>query len=290
MISLDNWHRNGRRFAYNGHEIFYAVEGNGPVLLCIHGFPTASWDWSWLWPGLVQRFRVVAPDMIGFGFSAKPPKYPYSILDQATLHERLLEQLGVASVHILAHDYGDTVAQELLARQLEHENAAPAIQSVCLLNGGIIPEAHRARRMQHLLAGPLGPLLARLITVRTFRKSFREIFGASTQPSDAELQGFWRLLVHNRGRRVMPKLIGYMQERLQHRDRWVNSLKNAQVPLRFINGTDDPISGRHMAEAFRQCVPAADVVLLEGIGHYPQVEAPNRVLESFLSFHADRVR
>ena len=86
------------------------------TLLLIHGFPTASWDWYRMWPDLVQEYHVLAADFLGFGFSDKPRNYPYSILDQADLLEALLREKGIGRVHIISHDYGDTVAQELLAR------------------------------------------------------------------------------------------------------------------------------------------------------------------------------
>ena len=112
----DEWRNRGRSFVYRGHRVFYRRTGHGESLVLIHGFPTASWDWHKLWHELGQRFDVVAPDMLGFGFSDKPRDYDYSLVDQATLHETLLAELGISSVHILAHDYGDSVAQELLAR------------------------------------------------------------------------------------------------------------------------------------------------------------------------------
>ena len=62
-------------------------------------------------------------------------------------------------VHVLAHDYGDTVTQELLARYDERQltgGAGPELASVCLLNGGLFPEVHRALLAQRLLLSPLG--------------------------------------------------------------------------------------------------------------------------------------
>ncbi|HSP97993.1 MAG TPA: alpha/beta hydrolase, partial [Candidatus Dormibacteraeota bacterium] len=241
------------------------------------------WDWHKLWPALTARFRVIAPDMLGFGLSAKPRDYAYSLRDQADLHVALLAALGVASTHVLAHDYGDSVAQELLARQLEG-GARPRLLSVCLLNGGLFPESHRARPAQTLLRSPLGPVLARLATERRFAAGFAEVFGPRTQPSPAELHTVWQLNRHNDGLRVAPKIIRYLDERREQRERWVGALQHSPVPLRFVNGAEDPVSGRHMAERYRELVPNPDVVLLEGIGHYPQLEAPERVLEAFLPF------
>ena len=282
-MDLDRWRQGGRTFSHRGHDVFYRDEGAGPVLLCIHGFPSASWDWHKLWPALTARFRVIAPDMLGFGLSAKPRPYAYSLRDQADLHAGLLTALEIDRAHVLAHDYGDSVAQELLARQLDG-TAAFRLLSVCLLNGGLFPERHRARPAQILLRSPLGPLLARLANERRFAAGFAEVFGPGTQPSRDELHTVWLLNRHNDGLRVAPKIIRYIDERREQRERWVGALQRTPVPLRFINGPEDPVSGRHMAERYRELVPNPDVVLLEGIGHYPQLEAPERVLDAFLSF------
>ncbi len=286
-LTLDEWEKTGRRFDHHGHSIFYRDEGEGLPLLCVHGFPTASWDWHRLWPELRRRYRVVALDMIGFGFSAKPRDYVYSILDQATIHEQLLGRLGIRRVHILAHDYGDTVTQELLARRDERRatgGAGPELESVCFLNGGLFPEVHRALLAQRLLLSPLGRFVGRLMSERRFRATFPSIFGPTTRPSAKDLREFWTLVSRGDGTRIAHKLIRYMVERREHRERWVGTLRRGDVPLRLINGALDPVSGRHMAERYRELVPLADVVMLEQVGHYPQVEAPQAVLSAYLEF------
>ena len=284
---LYDWRAAGKSFDYNGHPIFYRDEGQGPALLCIHGFPTASWDWHLLWPELTPRFRVIALDMIGFGFSAKPPGYTYAIRDQATIHEALLRELGVDFIHILAHDYGDSVAQELLARYEERRQASAAgikIESVCFLNGGLFPEAHRARLIQRLLLTALGPLVSRLSSERRFRRSLAAVFGPQTRPSDEELKAAWSLVAHNDGWRIAHQLIRYIPARRVQGARWVGALQQTKVPLRLINGAADPVSGVHMAARYRELVPNPDVVLLDGIGHYPQIEDPAGVLRAFFEF------
>jgi pimeloyl-ACP methyl ester carboxylesterase len=287
---LETWHAAGRNYLHRGHDVFYRIEGAGVPILLIHGFPTASWDWRPIWPTLAARYQLVAPDMIGFGFSAKPQDHPYSIGDQADLCEGLLAMLGINRVHILAHDYGDTVAQELLARHNERQaTGSPGLKlgSICFLNGGLFPETHRPRLVQKLLISPLGPLLARMLGEASFGRSFSAIFGKNTQPTPEELKEFWQLVSHNEGMRVFPRLIRYMAERRQHRSRWVGALQDAKIPLRLINGPDDPVSGGHMVNRYRELVPAADTVLLKGIGHYPQVEHPQGVLDAYLPFVQD---
>ncbi len=279
-VSPDEWRARGDTFEWRGERIFYRVEGSGEPVLLVHGFPTASWDWSPIWPRLVEQHRVLTLDMIGFGFSAKPRRFPYSISAQADLFGALLARERVSSYRMVAHDYGDTVAQELLARQPE-DASAPRITSVCLLNGGLFPETHRALVTQKLLASPLGPLVARLGGYRAFARAMRNIWGKHPV-SEAELRAMWQLVAEHDGPAVMPKLIRYMAERRAHRERWVGALVSASAPLRLINGVLDPISGAHMVARYRQVVPRPDVVELPRVGHYPQLEAPGAVLAAIL--------
>ncbi len=294
-ISPEDWHRAGEYFPHRSHRIFFrrsrAPHADAPVLLLIHGFPTSSWDWSPIWQTLAAKFHVVAPDLLGFGFSAKPVDHEYSILDQANLGEALLVRLGITEYHILSHDYGDTVAQELLARAHDGSSAA-ALKSVCFLNGGLFPETHRARLVQQLLRSPIGGVVAKQMDSDRFSRNMIEIFGANTPPSRAELDAMWSMITEQEGWRVFPQLIGYIAERKRFRARWVGATtkaRNDNIPLRLIAGADDPVSGRHMAERYAELVPAADIMLLSGIGHYPQLEAPEEVLKCFLGFHETRV-
>ena len=231
---------------------------------------------------------MVAPDLLGFGCSEKPPRHRYTIMEQADLVEALLSERSLERAHLLAHDYGDTVAQELLARDLERRSEGTEglrWTSVALLNGGLFPETHRPALVQRLLVLPMvGPVVARAFTRQKLRENFDRIFGVR-KATDDEIDAYWMLIEREHGREAVPGLIRYMPERKKHRARWVGALQGAAaagVKLLLINGADDPISGSHMAERYRELVPEPDVVSLDGVGHYPQLEAPGRVLEAYL--------
>ncbi len=284
------WHAAGKYFSFQGSDIFYRDSGGRPnaePMLLLHGFPTSSFDWRFVWDSLTRRFRVVVADMLGFGFSAKPPAARYSIFAQSDLFEALAEHVGLHDAHLLAHDYGDTVAQELLARCRDAlpGGARLRVRSACLLNGGLFPETHRALRVQKLLASRFGPLVARFLSRRRFRRQFARIFGANTRPTEAELDDYWTVLSERNGQRLFPKLLGYIAERRQNRARWVGALIASPVPVRLVNGLDDPISGAHMVARYRELIADADVVELPGIGHYPQHEAPEQVLGAVFALH-----
>jgi len=291
-IPLREWRAQGQSFDFQGHSIRYwesgpsahATAGQAEPLLLIHGFPTASWDWHYLWAPLAERYRVIACDMLGFGDSAKPRGHDYRLLEQADIQQALLAHLGIDQpVHLLAHDYGDSVAQELLAR---HHEGRIQVGSCVFLNGGLFPETHRPVLVQKLLLSPLGPLIGRLFSRQKLADNFAKIFGPATRPSESELDDFWRLIATNDGPGVMHRQIRYIPERRQQRDRWVAAMQKGGVPLRVIDGAVDPISGAHMVARYRELIPEPDCVLLDGIGHYPQTEAPELVLEHYLAFQA----
>ncbi|NKI31038.1 alpha/beta fold hydrolase [Croceivirga thetidis] len=289
-MDLSAWKQKGTYFNYNGHNIFTVEEGKGETLLLIHGFPTASWDWHKLWPELTKQFHVLTFDMLGFGFSDKPKKYAYSIVDQANLIEALLTLKKVQQLHIFSHDYGDSVAQELLARFQERQQKSEEgliLKSICLLNGGIFPGEHRPLLIQKLLMGPFGSLIAQAFTRKKLAKNFRKIFGPETQPTENELDSFWELMTYNEGKKVFHLLIRYMKERMVNKVRWEDALIQARIPLRFINGNMDPISGKHVADFYRSKVKEADVVDLPKIGHFPLIEAPNEALHHYMNFEKD---
>ena len=277
LPSPAEWRDRGRLFRFRGHEVFMRVGRSGPAILLIHGFPTSSWDWCKIWPQLEQQFTLIAPDLLGFGFSAKPPGHDYRIGEQADLCLAAVAETAVGELHVLAHDYGDTVAQELLARALEGTSPV-TLRSVILLNGGLFPETHRPLLTQRLLRSPIGSLIARLMTKDRLAAAMRRISGRNSPPETEVTDAFWTLASRANGRQALPGLIRYIDERRASRERWVGALLQTSVPLTLIAGLDDPISGAHMVERFRELVPRARVVGLAGVGHYPQIEAPIDVI------------
>jgi pimeloyl-ACP methyl ester carboxylesterase len=222
-------------------------------------------------------------DLLGFGFSAKPRFHDYRIMEQADLCEALADKLGLGQFHVLAHDYGDTVAQEMLARQNE-ELGVGKWQSCLLLNGGLFPETHRAVLAQKLLKSPVGFIFRHALTKKSLNKSFDHIFG-ETKASPEELDVFFELFDRDGGRQNVHRLIHYMSDRIEHRDRWVGALKNASCPIGLINGSLDPVSGNHMVQRFEEVVGSKHFIhRLPTVGHYPQVEAPEAVLVAYQQF------
>jgi pimeloyl-ACP methyl ester carboxylesterase len=243
---------------------------------------TESWDWHRIWEKLALERRLIACDMLGFGLSEKP-RSGYSIHRQTDLLEALLAALNIGEYDAVVHDYGVSVGQELLARKNEGSGAA-GLGRIAFLNGGLFPEQHRALPIQVLGVSPLGFIVGLLMNRRRFGKFFSTVFAPHTRPTGSELDDFWRLIHHNDGHRISHKLLHYIGDRREHRERWVAALQKSIIPIKLINGGADPVSGRHLYDYFRDMVPGAEAVCLDDIGHYPQTEAPERVLGELRRF------
>ncbi|MCD9186553.1 MAG: alpha/beta hydrolase [Pyrinomonadaceae bacterium] len=284
-MNLTDWQESGKYFDFEGKPIFYHLsENTDEVVLCLHGFPSASFDYHKIWDGLTAKYAVLAFDLIGYGFSAKPVDFDYTTFRQTDVLQAFVESLEIKEVHILAHDYGNTITQELLART-EENRLNFEIKSICFLNGALFPETHRPILAQKVLISPLGFLFGKLITDAIFKKSLATVFGKDTQPTEAELEDFVTLFKHNGGKKIAHKLIRYMTERAAYRERWVGALKRMKIPFRFINGSEDKVSGKHLVARFREVLPhQKDIIEYENIGHFPHFEVPDDILKKYFDF------
>lgn len=286
--ALQHWRSTALTFKFNNYDIAYhdSADTSKELLILIHGYPSSSFDWHLVWTDLSKRYRVIAIDMLGFGFSDKPNNIDYSIALQTDIHESLLTHLGVNAFHILAHDYGDNVAQELLSRFSEHHQYPFDITSVTLLNGGIFPSAHKPTIIQSLLISPLGPMVSALVNQSLFNNSFSKVFGERTKPSKQELLDQWFLICQNGGNKINYKLVHASHDREVNKTRWQKALTSGAIPLLLVAGLQDPVAGLETVEEYLNTVPNPNVVQLNDIGHFPQLEAPERVIQHLNDFIA----
>jgi pimeloyl-ACP methyl ester carboxylesterase len=261
--------------------IFVRRMGAGPAMTLLHGFPSSSHDWAKVAPALAERHALLLPDFLGFGASDKPADHDYSLTEQADLVEALWAREGITSTVVVAHDYAVSVTQELLARRADGALAVDVV-AVHLLNGGLYPDVHRPEPVQTALLDPeQGPKISALLTEEllagALAPTFAEGFDAAADSAD-----IWQSISREDGQRIAYRLIRYILDRRANEDRWVRALETTDVPVAFVWGMLDPISGAHMAERIRERLPDAPITALEDVGHWPPLEAPERVAAALL--------
>ena len=262
--------------------IFLRRAGAGATLTLLHGFPSSSHDWEALLPALARRHRVLALDFLGFGASEKPPEHDYSIAEQADVVQAVWAHERVDATALLVHDYAVTVAQELLARRAEGA-LRTELASLRFLNGGLYADVYRPLPGQLALLDPeLGPKISAQLNREAFVEGLRATFAEGFDSTGAREQ-MWEAMSRAQGQLSIHRLIRYMSERQQHAERWQRALESADVPLAFVWGMLDPISGAHMAQRIRERLPRAPLTALERVSHWPMLEAPERVSEAIAS-------
>jgi pimeloyl-ACP methyl ester carboxylesterase len=271
------WRERGRDDQYRGRRIHvFGRGGRGPLLVFLHGFPSSSYDWRLLLE-LETEHAVLAPDFLGFGLSEKPREHHYTLHWQADLVEELVRRHGDRRpVFLVAHDMGTSVANELMARDLEGSLEMELV-GVLLLNGSMVQGAASPTLGQRILRGPLGPLLSRLSSERFFRQQFGSIFSPGHPLTEEEAKDQWALICAGGGRTLNHKTIRYMEERFRHADRWHGAIRDFSKPVSIAWAMLDPVATDRVLDAVLELRPSAPLTRFEDLGHYPQIEDPERV-------------
>ena len=260
----------------HGNRLAYQDEGQGDAILLLHGMAGSSQTWRSVIRPLSRKYRVIAPDLLGHGSSAKP-RSDYSLGAFAVLLRDLLDELGVARATIVGHSLGGGVAMQFV---YQHPDYCERL--VLIGSGGLGPDVGWTLR---LLSAPGAELIMPIIApqpVLTAGEKVRswfakmgiesprggEIWNAYSSFSDAETrQAFLRTLrsvVDYRGQAVSA----------------LNRLNvRADMPIMAIWGEQDAIIPVHHAYAALEARPDARIEVMPGVGHFPQVERPTEVVD-----------
>jgi pimeloyl-ACP methyl ester carboxylesterase len=282
MLTFSEWAAAAAGVDVAGLRIAVHDDGDpsGPVVTFLHGYPSSSLDVVPVLERLAD-VRVVTLDFPGFGASDKPPGHEHSIHGAADAVEAVWHALGVSSSALLAHDYGVSVAQELLARQADAGGAPAAgvaVTGVVWTNGGLYSDLHRATVGQQLLLDPEhGAEVAAAMDEAALAAGIRGTWGARRPMSDDEVHQMWCGLAHGGGARQAHRLLHYVADRRRYGDRWIPALETCPLPMRFVWGELDPVSGGHVADRLAVRLPHVPLQRLDDVGHWPPLEAPDEV-------------
>ena len=290
-MTANDWKSKGEFITVNDRKLFvidtssfFSSEDKIPTetMVILHGYPTSSYDYYKVLPELSKHYRVIVHDHLGFGFSDKPLNYSYSLLDQADLALQLWQQLGVKKVHLLAHDYGTSVATEIIARNNNNELTIE-IENLTLCNGSMHIELSQLRTIQKLLKNKwLGKYVAKLTTYAIFSKNLRNVYFDKTKVSNNELKDMWMQLEYNDGRKVIHKLSQYINERYIYWNRWIGALKETNLQTNIVWAKNDPVAVPAIARLIATEISNNKLFWIENTGHFPMLENPDEWLNCIL--------
>ena len=290
-MTANDWKSKGEFITLNDRKLFvvdtssfFSSDNKIPTetMVVLHGYPTSSYDYYKVLPELSKHYRVIIHDHLGFGFSDKPLDYSYSLLDQADIALQLWQQLGVKKTHLLAHDYGTSVATEIIARNNNHELTIE-IEKLTLCNGSMHIELSQLRTIQKLLKNKwLGKYVAKLTTYAIFSKNLRNVYFDKTKVSNNELKDMWMQLEYNDGRKVIHKLSQYINERYTYWNRWIGALKETNLQTNIVWAKNDPVAVPAIARLIATEISNNKLFWIENTGHFPMLENPDEWLNCIL--------
>lgn len=248
----------------------YLEGGSGAVIVLVHGFAGDKDNFTRAARYLTKSYRVLIPDLPGFGEASRDPGASYAIGDQVANLHAFLQKLGVTRAHFGGNSMGGFIVAEYAARY-------PAeVASLWLLDAGGTAAAHSNPLFRHYKATGDMPLLMRspadiglLLRACTVRTPL--------------IPGSVLRHLGQRGAADFALHARIMQQMTQSpllEDRFTS----IAAPALIVWGEQDAILDPSGAMALKAIMPNSEVVMMPGIGHLPMLEAPRKSARAYLDF------
>jgi pimeloyl-ACP methyl ester carboxylesterase len=259
-----------RTIEIDGSGIFYREAGpeDAPVILLPHGYPSSSFQFRNLMPALADRWRLVAPDYLGFGYSNTPAGFAYNFDGYADMLDRFATRLGLRRYALYLHDYGSQIGLRLAIR-------APERVAALIIQNGDIYEDALGPKYDGLKAYWAQPTpegrrkLENAVSEEGFRDEFlndvRPELAARIPPDLWKLS--WPLMDTPKRRAISVGLMEGLKENLDWFPRYQAYLREHRPPTLVAWGPQDGYMPAESARAYLRDLPDAELHLLDG-GHW----------------------
>jgi len=278
---------NYRRTRVHGQEVFYREAGpaDKPTVVLLHGFPSSSHMFRELIPRLAEHFHVVAPDMIGFGYSAQPTsgEFQYTFDNLAAITEELLfVDLKLKSFSLYVQDYGAPVGYRIASRH------ADAIEAIIVQNGnayseGLSPAWEPLRALWSKRSRETEDAVRSFLSAESTK--FQYTHGAKDltriSPDSYTVDQFFLDRAGND--RVQLDLFYDYASNLALYPEWQAYFRKIQPPMLLVWGINDPFFTVEGAKAFLRDLPTAELHLLEA-GHFALEEEGEAIAGHIVKF------
>ena len=261
----------------DGARVHYVDEGNGPVLLFLHGAPNWSFFYRQFVNALCDDFRCLAHDFPGFGLSPSDARYPAIMPDLARVVERFVETLELRDIILVVGDAGGPIGLGVAAR---HPDWFAGLVLAGTF-GWSLKEYPTVRRMLGIVSSPIFGFVQE-------HTNFLMKYTAGTFPMSAEERSaFLAPYVGTVARRNPGALLGD----LAHNDAYMNDIEQAlrtqlnHLPVLLMWGDKDPVF--EFLARFQDIYPQARTLVIPGAHHFPFAEAPEEMIDAIRSSWTD---
>jgi pimeloyl-ACP methyl ester carboxylesterase len=248
-------------------------ENASEAVVFLHGNPGSRLDWQPLVEQAGEFGRALAFDMPGFGQADAPRDFGYRIEDYARFIEGALSELGVNRAHLVVHDFGGSFGFCWGAAHPE------ALASVVMFNTGTWTRGrwHQAARIWRR------PLLGELAMALTNRRTWRKALSKGPKLPEVMIDRMYDDFDRDTRRTVL-RLYRATPLPYPAAEGWVRALAQLDRPALIVWGADDPFLGPRRVEDLQEPFPSAEVVRLQGSGHFPFADNPSGAAQAVLPF------
>ncbi|MDQ6846122.1 MAG: alpha/beta fold hydrolase [Candidatus Dormibacteraeota bacterium] len=268
----------------HGHRLAYLEAGQGPPLLLIHGIAEAAWAWEVIIPALARRHRVIAPDLLGHGRSAKP-RGDYSLGNQATLMRDLMISLDIEHATLVGHSLGGGITM-----QFAYQYPERCERMVLVASGGLGQDVTFLLRSLGLPGADYVAPLFLSNTTRNMMLGTARWLGRRGLKASPGQKAMWRSYAGLTDPATRDAFIATVRAVIDQRGQRVSALERLylarSMPTMLVWGENDrviPVSHAHSAY---EEMPGSRLEIISGAGHFVQLEKPQRVAELILDFLA----
>lgn len=253
----------------DGIRYAYLEGGKGEPLILIHGFGGNKDQFLGVAPELVSRYRLILIDLPGFGESSKIKGISYRPKDQADRLDAFTQKLGLDSFHLGGNSMGGQISLFYAAAHPEK------VKSLWLLAPSGLWDGPLSVAGELVQQGKKAPLLVKS------EKDFNELMAFVLEKPYPMPKAFMRILARQR-------MDNFELEKAMARDMVSQNVREditgLETPTLLAWGTKDRMVNPETAEEMQKLMPAAEIALMEGVGHIPMLEAPKRMVADFLAF------
>ena len=266
-------------FEINGQKMHYIDEGQGEILLFVHGTPSWSFDFRKIIKNISSQFRCIAIDHIGFGLSDKPENYDYSTQNHSKTLEKFIIAKNLTNITLIVHDFGGPIGLNVAIQHPER------INKLIIFNSWLWSSANDPDfiKLKGILKSPFLPFLYRYL-------NFSPCFLLPNSFGDRKISK--HILRHytkpfpNKSSRSGPLAFArsLLNDQEWFEELWNNKHSISQKSTLFIWGMKDPILQPQYLEKFISGFPNSHTLRLDTSGHFPQEEQPEKVTEAIQDF------
>ncbi len=253
--------------------VSYVDEGAGDPVILIHGIPVWGYLWHALIPTLAKKHRVLAPDLIGFGYSDKSDCFDRAIARQAEMIDAWMEKTGVERAHIVAHDIGGGVALRL-ATLFPHR-----VMRLCVMNT-VCYDSWPIEAMLQFGHPETRRKVSASTAITMLKQALKQ--GFATSPDDEILDGILAPYTTEVGKLSLIRNAAALNTNLT--TEITALLPKIVTPTLILWGEDDVFQLVKYGERLARDIPGAQLVRVKDARHFVMLDQPKQVAEHISAF------